>query len=134
MRSSGGTNFAPPVSVVVPTKSTMACLAGPSFHDGSGSWAWARVWPARAIASRVNVRRIDFMIWLWFCCRKKVFGFAGEFASRLVRDGPRVSQSNQAGSLGRMFSVSERPKALFFPPFLPLLAEAVAAALPRERF
>ena len=23
------------------TKSTMACLAGPSFHEGSGSWAFA---------------------------------------------------------------------------------------------
>ena len=41
MRSSGGTNFGLPCSVVARTKSTMACLAGPSFHEGSGSWARA---------------------------------------------------------------------------------------------
>ena len=39
MRSSGATKFAPPVSVVALTKSTMAFFAGPSFHEGSGSWA-----------------------------------------------------------------------------------------------
>jgi hypothetical protein len=46
--------------------------------------------PAHAVANEHhvlrfgNVLRMDFMIWLWFCCRKKVFGFAGEFA----RSGP----------------------------------------------
>ena len=35
MRSSGGTNFGLARSVVARTKSTIACLAGPSFHDGS---------------------------------------------------------------------------------------------------
>src|SRR4030095_9648119 len=39
MRSSGATNFAPSVSVVALTKSTMDCLAPPSFHEGSGSCA-----------------------------------------------------------------------------------------------
>ena len=34
MRSSGGTNFGPRLSVVALTNSTMACLAGPSFHEG----------------------------------------------------------------------------------------------------
>src|SRR5208337_1097027 len=37
MRSSGGTNFELFLSVVVLTKSIIACLAGPLFHDGSGS-------------------------------------------------------------------------------------------------
>ena len=36
MRSSGATKLAPPVSVLPRTKSMMACLAVPSFHDGSG--------------------------------------------------------------------------------------------------
>ena len=36
MRSSGGTNFGLARSVVARTKSTIACFAGPSFHDGSG--------------------------------------------------------------------------------------------------
>ncbi len=36
----GGTKFAPPVVVVAFTKSTMACFAAPSFHEGSGSCAW----------------------------------------------------------------------------------------------
>src|SRR5271170_3604638 len=37
MRSSGGTNFWPDASVVVRTKSRIACFAGPSFHDGSAA-------------------------------------------------------------------------------------------------
>src|SRR5438045_9507501 len=61
MRSSGGTKFGPPVSVVALTKSTMACFAGPSFHEGSGSWAWVLVKPARVIASRAKVLRMIFM-------------------------------------------------------------------------
>ena len=43
MRSAGGTNFGLALSVVVLTNSTIACLAAPSFHDGSGSvcaYAW----------------------------------------------------------------------------------------------
>jgi hypothetical protein len=36
MRSSGGTNFGPPLVVVARTNSMIAFLAGPSFHDGSG--------------------------------------------------------------------------------------------------
>src|ERR1700685_4255038 len=35
MRCSGGTNFGLVESVVVPTKSTIACFAGPSFHEAS---------------------------------------------------------------------------------------------------
>ena len=41
-RASGGTNFGLALSVVAFTKSRIACLAGPSFQEGSGSWAWAR--------------------------------------------------------------------------------------------
>ena len=37
MRSSGGTIFGLAWSVVTRTKSTMACFAGPSFHEGRGS-------------------------------------------------------------------------------------------------
>jgi hypothetical protein len=38
MRSEGCTNSGPPLRVTRATKSTMAFLAEPSFHDGSGSW------------------------------------------------------------------------------------------------
>src|SRR4029453_1786082 len=80
MRSSGATKFAPPVSVVALTKSTMACLVGPSFHDGSGSWAWVVVRLARAIASRAKVLWIGFMVSLgllaWFCCLLLLSGFS----------------------------------------------------------
>ena len=41
MRWAGGTNCLLAASVVARTKSTTACLAGPSFHEGSGSWAMA---------------------------------------------------------------------------------------------
>src|SRR4030095_4859625 len=37
MRASGGTNFGLALSVVACTNATIACLAGPSFHDGKGS-------------------------------------------------------------------------------------------------
>src|SRR5712672_316190 len=37
MRSSGGTNLGLAWSVVALTKSRIACLAGPSFHDGSAA-------------------------------------------------------------------------------------------------
>jgi hypothetical protein len=37
MRSSGGTNFELLLSVVVLTKSMIACFTDPSFHEGSGS-------------------------------------------------------------------------------------------------
>jgi hypothetical protein len=37
MRSSAGTNWALALSVVVLTKLTIACFAGPSLHEGSGS-------------------------------------------------------------------------------------------------
>src|SRR6516164_3516899 len=36
MRCSGGRNFELPCSVVARTKSSIACLAAPSFHDGNG--------------------------------------------------------------------------------------------------
>ena len=49
MRSAGGTNFGLPCVVVAFTNSTIACLAAPSFHEGSGSvWAWACVPSARS--------------------------------------------------------------------------------------
>ncbi len=38
MRSSGGTKFGLARSVVVFTKSKIACFAGPSFQDASGSF------------------------------------------------------------------------------------------------
>src|SRR5580704_12626650 len=46
MRSSGATNFGLFLSVVVLTKSRIACFAGPSFHEGKGSAAAvAAGWP-----------------------------------------------------------------------------------------
>src|SRR5262249_37832277 len=50
MRASGGTNFGLALSVVVRTKSTMACLAAVSFQEGNGSSA------AAATRKKVNVR------------------------------------------------------------------------------
>ena len=51
MRSAGGTNLGLPCVVVACTNSTIACLAGPSFHEGSGSvWAWARALSERRAA------------------------------------------------------------------------------------
>src|SRR5271166_3051026 len=85
----------------------------PAFHRPDSHWYIAVPGDEDDLLHSTFIRELPF------CCRKKVFGFAGEFASRLVRDGPRVSQSNQAGSLGRMFSVSERPKALLDRPPLP---------------
>src|SRR5271169_271850 len=48
MRSSGATNFGLLGSVVVLTKSSIACFAGPSFQEGNGSAAAvvAAGWPA----------------------------------------------------------------------------------------
>src|SRR5271157_5593219 len=40
MRSSTGTNCGLAGLVVACTNSTMACLAGPGFHEGSGSVVW----------------------------------------------------------------------------------------------
>src|SRR5215469_8892504 len=77
IRSSCGTNCALPGVVVACTKLTIACLAGPSFHDGNGSpepaaeldpWALALRLPntvtaaAEATASARNVRREIFML------------------------------------------------------------------------
>ena len=41
MRSPGATKSGPPSVVAAVTKSTIACLVGPSFQDGSGS-SWAK--------------------------------------------------------------------------------------------
>src|SRR5882724_12404680 len=49
MRASGGTNFGLALSVVARTNSTMTCLAGLSFQEGSGSvCAWAAIAGGRA--------------------------------------------------------------------------------------
>src|SRR6516225_8059369 len=71
MRSSWGTNVGLDLSVVFCTNSTIACLAGPSFHEGSGSLCAALCAPATVIkrrkvvakASRClrNVRREDLI-------------------------------------------------------------------------
>src|SRR5207249_9043311 len=59
MRSSGVTYFGSDLSVTSLTKARIACLAGPSFHDSRGSWAWARgrVLLANIITSRAKVWR-----------------------------------------------------------------------------
>src|SRR4029077_1315417 len=61
IRSGGGTKSGEPSFVTFSTKETMACLAGPSFHEGSGSWAYVVVTLERAIASRTKVMRVVFM-------------------------------------------------------------------------
>jgi hypothetical protein len=58
MRSSGGTNFGLFLSVVVLTKSTIACFAAPSFHDGRGSAAAvAGDWFAGCVEVEQLIRR-----------------------------------------------------------------------------
>src|SRR5664279_4554127 len=59
MRSSGATNFGVLLSVVVFTKSRMACLAGPSFQEGNGSAAVvAAGWPAVGVWLLVQPERM----------------------------------------------------------------------------
>src|SRR5271170_7494696 len=54
MRSSGGTNFELLRSVVSRTKSSIACFAGPSFHEGST--------PLEAeVCAEADVRDVDKM-------------------------------------------------------------------------
>src|SRR6185312_7371114 len=70
MRSSGGTNFGLARSVVVLTKSRIACFAGPSFHDPNARSCAACVWaiavngmPDRAGSNailEINTRRLMF--------------------------------------------------------------------------
>ena len=57
----GGANLALPFSVVVRTKSTIACLAGPSFHEGSGSWAFALVELAATSTNMARAEKITFI-------------------------------------------------------------------------
>src|SRR5215510_14996494 len=59
MRSAGGTNFGLPCVVVASTNLTIACLAAPSFQEGSGS-VWARTWVPKAgpaTTASANTRR-----------------------------------------------------------------------------
>jgi hypothetical protein len=77
MRSSGGTNFGLERSVVARTKSTIACFAGPSFHEASvfaASCAHAVVAPSHSAGKTTtvasSVRRliedaVGFMIFLF---------------------------------------------------------------------
>src|ERR1017187_6090708 len=68
MRSSGATNFGLALSIVVLTKSRMACFAGPSFQEGKGSTAavaagWLVVGAAGVgllvQPARVRIKKID---------------------------------------------------------------------------
>src|SRR6478735_5164748 len=67
----------------------MACLAGPSFQEGNGSWACERVRPARIIVRMANVLRMGLMM-LWFGVA--VFGLlcVSDRAERSVRSRSRV--------------------------------------------
>ena len=61
MRSDAGTKSGETSFVVLATKSRMDCFAGPSFHEGSGSWALTVVMPAMARARRALQVRIIFI-------------------------------------------------------------------------
>src|SRR6516162_6726101 len=66
MRSSCGTKLVLDLSVVVCTKLTIACLAGPSLHEGSGSVCATacvpKASPATAASAEAKRRRTcDFM-------------------------------------------------------------------------
>ncbi|MCY1304935.1 hypothetical protein D9M70_547100 [compost metagenome] len=56
MRSATGTKSLPPSVVTAVTKASMALRAGPSFHDGKGSWAWARSGSTRSSANHQRNR------------------------------------------------------------------------------
>src|SRR5260370_29576790 len=90
MRSATGTKSGEPSFVTLATKATMAFFGAVSFHEGSGSWAWVVVRPARVIASKANALQLGF-IWLGLMVR-----FAGEFAGRLVGDRPSGARSKAA--------------------------------------
>jgi hypothetical protein len=63
-RASGGTNFGLVLSVVACTNATIACFAGPSFHDGKGSgWACTRatIKKMAAAASHARVHRVGLL-------------------------------------------------------------------------
>src|SRR5262252_603104 len=61
MRSSCGTKLVLDLSVVVGTKLTIACLVGPSFHEGSGSVSASdcvpKASPATAASAEAKRRR-----------------------------------------------------------------------------
>ena len=65
MRSAGGTNCGLPCVVVACTNSTIAFLAAPSFHEGSGS-LWANALAAKTSAAPSSSAR---------ACRKSETGF-----------------------------------------------------------
>ncbi len=56
IRSAGGTNFGLPCVVVVCTNSTIAFLAGPSFHEGSGSVCASACAPKASAAPSASMR------------------------------------------------------------------------------
>src|SRR5262249_57782075 len=64
-RSSWGTNVGLDLSVVFCTNSTIACLAGPSFHEGSGS-------PCVALCALATVIRGQKMAAKAITCLRKV--------------------------------------------------------------
>src|SRR5262245_36887945 len=66
MRSAGGTNLGLAASVVSFTNATMACLAGPSFQDGSGS-VCAQASRARTLKTAMAIKRAN--------SRDQSFGF-----------------------------------------------------------
>src|SRR5271154_4953629 len=75
MRSAGSTYLELDLSVVSRTKARTAALAGPSFHDGSGSSAALENWlvaPTTAIAADpfikfLRVRFIAFFLASYIC-------------------------------------------------------------------
>ena len=58
MRSSGGTNFGLPCVVVSFTKAMIACFAGPSFQEDSGSSA-ARAGATSSSMAQKRKRKLD---------------------------------------------------------------------------
>src|SRR5215813_4478084 len=70
MRSAGATNSGLPGAVVFATNEAIACLVGPSFHEGSGSAGCAELvatQPAtRAAVSRLADRRARTRRWTMF--------------------------------------------------------------------
>ena len=69
----------------------MACLAGPSFHEGSGSWAQARVWLASATTRRAKVWRRNFILNYLGCWRADIAATRCCIYSSICRELPNAA-------------------------------------------
>jgi hypothetical protein len=80
MRSSGGRNLAPPLSLVSLTKSTMAFLPGRHSTKEADPWAWVAERPTSVIANAAMLLRMVFILLISGPLSVKGLCLAGDFA------------------------------------------------------